>query len=102
MQRARALGYIAGVTLKALEVGELEERLEAIRALAKFDDPRVVSELLSSLDDIDGDVVEEAQKILVHRGEKAACHSDNVGDAEQAQQVQVKVLKEHGVDMAKS
>jgi phosphomethylpyrimidine synthase len=47
-------------------------------------------------------LTDEAQKVLVHRGEKAACHSDNVSDADAAQQVQVKVLKEHGVDLAKS
>jgi hypothetical protein len=29
-QRSRALGYLLGVALKALEVGELEERLEAL------------------------------------------------------------------------
>jgi hypothetical protein len=29
-QRSRAIGYLLGVALKALEVGELEERLEAL------------------------------------------------------------------------
>jgi hypothetical protein len=30
--RSRALGYLATVALKALEVGELEERLEALES----------------------------------------------------------------------
>ena len=39
---------------------------------------------------------EEIHK-LAHKGGKAACHSDNVGDAEQAKLVQVNTLKAHGV-----
>jgi phosphomethylpyrimidine synthase len=34
---------------------------------------------------------------LAHKGKKAVCHSDNVGDAEQARLVQVNTLKAHGV-----
>ena len=34
---------------------------------------------------------------LAHKGKKAACHSDNVKDAEQAKLVQVNTLKAHGV-----
>lgn len=33
--RARAIGYLAGVALKAQEVGELEERLEALEQAFK-------------------------------------------------------------------
>jgi phosphomethylpyrimidine synthase len=44
----------------------------------------------------------EAQQILAQRGAKQECHSDNVEDAAQAQQVQVKVLKSKGVDLAPS
>ena len=38
----------------------------------------------------------DAQEIrrLAHKGEKAACHSDNIADAEQAKRVQLQVLKE--------
>jgi phosphomethylpyrimidine synthase len=39
---------------------------------------------------------DEIQK-LAHKGKKAACHSDNVNDAEQAKLVQVSTLKAHGV-----
>ena len=42
---------------------------------------------------------EEAQNMLTQRGEKQECHSDNVEDPQAAQQVQVKVLKEKGVDL---
>jgi phosphomethylpyrimidine synthase len=34
---------------------------------------------------------------LAHKGKKAACHSDNVEDAEQAKVVQINTLKAHGV-----
>jgi phosphomethylpyrimidine synthase len=34
---------------------------------------------------------------LAHKGKKAACHSDNVTDAEQAKLVQINTLKAHGV-----
>ena len=34
---------------------------------------------------------------LAHKGSKAACHSDNVGDAEQARLVQLNTLKAHGL-----
>jgi hypothetical protein len=44
----------------------------------------------------------EAQQILAQRGAKQECHSDNVEDAAQAQQVQVTVLKSKGVVLAPS
>ena len=34
---------------------------------------------------------------LAHKGKKAACHSDNVADAENAKLVQLNTLKAHGV-----
>jgi phosphomethylpyrimidine synthase len=34
---------------------------------------------------------------LAHKGKKAACHSDNVQDADAAKLVQVNTLKAHGV-----
>jgi phosphomethylpyrimidine synthase len=34
---------------------------------------------------------------LAHKGQKAACHSDNVHDADEAKLVQVNTLKAHGV-----
>ena len=34
---------------------------------------------------------------LAHKGKKAVCHSDNVGDSEQAKLVQVNTLRAHGV-----
>ena len=39
---------------------------------------------------------------LAHKGKKAACHSDNVKDAEQAKLVQVNTLKAHGVTVNES
>jgi len=39
---------------------------------------------------------------LAHKGKKAVCHSDNVGDAEQARLVQVNTLKAHGVTVNES
>lgn len=35
IQRARAIGYLAGVIVKALELGELEERVAALEAALK-------------------------------------------------------------------
>jgi hypothetical protein len=35
IQRARAIGYLAGVVVKALEVAELEERVAALEAALK-------------------------------------------------------------------
>jgi hypothetical protein len=37
--RARTIAYLAQVTLKALEVGEFEERLEALEATLKPREP---------------------------------------------------------------
>ncbi|MBV8780267.1 MAG: phosphomethylpyrimidine synthase [Phycisphaerae bacterium] len=34
---------------------------------------------------------------LAHKGKKADCHSDNVGDADEAKVVQINTLKAHGV-----
>ena len=34
---------------------------------------------------------------LAHKGKKAACHSDNVKDEEEAKLVQINTLKAHGV-----
>jgi hypothetical protein len=34
---------------------------------------------------------------LAHKGKKAACHSDNVKDADEAKLVQLNTLKAHGV-----
>jgi hypothetical protein len=34
---------------------------------------------------------------LAHKGQKAACHSDNVKDEGEAKLVQVNTLKAHGV-----
>src|SRR5688500_2401373 len=39
---------------------------------------------------------------LAHKGQKAACHSDNVDDAEQAKLVQLNTLKAHGVEVNES
>ena len=36
---------------------------------------------------------------LAHKGKKAACHSDNVQDPEQAKLVQINTLKAHGVSV---
>ena len=39
---------------------------------------------------------------LAHKGQKAACHSDHVADAEQAKLVQLNTLKAHGVAVNES
>jgi phosphomethylpyrimidine synthase len=44
-----------------------------------------------------GNLTQEQIMRLAHKGEKAACHSDNVKDAEDAKLVQVNTLKAHGV-----
>jgi phosphomethylpyrimidine synthase len=44
---------------------------------------------------------EEIMK-LAHKGQKAACHSDNVADAGEAKLVQVNALKAHGVTVNES
>ncbi len=44
-----------------------------------------------------GNLTPEQIHKLAHKGKKAACHSDNVTDAEQARLVQVNTLKAHGV-----
>ncbi len=44
---------------------------------------------------------EEIRK-LAHKGEKAACHSDNVRDAQQAKLVQINTLKAHGISVNES
>jgi phosphomethylpyrimidine synthase len=44
---------------------------------------------------------EEIMK-LAHKGQKAACHSDNVKDEQEAKLVQVNTLKAHGVTVNES
>jgi phosphomethylpyrimidine synthase len=44
-----------------------------------------------------GNLTQEEIFRLAHKGKKAACHSDNVGDVQQAKVVQVNTLKAHGV-----
>ncbi len=44
-----------------------------------------------------GNLTQEQIMRLAHKGEKAACHSDNVKDEEDAKLVQVNTLKAHGV-----
>ena len=39
---------------------------------------------------------------LAHKGEKAACHSDNVANPDEAQLVQINTLKAHGVAVNES
>ena len=42
-QRSRTLGYLAGMALRALEVGELEERLTALEARLGTQTPRRIA-----------------------------------------------------------
>ena len=42
-QRSRTLGYLAGMALRALEVGELEERLTALEARLGTHTPRRIA-----------------------------------------------------------
>jgi phosphomethylpyrimidine synthase len=44
-----------------------------------------------------GNLTQEEIMKLAHKGKKAACHTDNVKDADQAKLVQVNTLKAHGV-----
>ena len=44
-----------------------------------------------------GNLTSEQIMKLAHKGEKAACHSDNVQDSEAAKVVQINTLKAHGV-----
>jgi len=44
-----------------------------------------------------GNLTQEQIMRLAHKGERAACHSDNVKDSESAKVVQVNTLKAHGV-----
>jgi len=44
-----------------------------------------------------GNLSQEEILRLAHKGKKAACHSDNVADEEQAKVVQIDTLKAHGV-----
>ena len=44
-----------------------------------------------------GNLTQEQIMHLAHKGEKAACHSDNVKDAGRAKVVQINTLKAHGV-----
>jgi phosphomethylpyrimidine synthase len=44
-----------------------------------------------------GNLTQEEIMKLAHKGKKAACHTDNVQDTEQAKLVQISTLKAHGV-----
>ena len=44
-----------------------------------------------------GVLTQEQIHVLAHKGQKAACHSDNVKDAKDAKVVQINTLKAHGV-----
>jgi phosphomethylpyrimidine synthase len=47
-----------------------------------------------------GNLTQEQIMRLAHGGEKAACHSDNVNDAEEAKLVQIGILHRVGDDPA--
>jgi phosphomethylpyrimidine synthase len=49
-----------------------------------------------------GNLTQEEIMKLAHKGKKAACHTDNVKDAETAKLVQVNTLKAHGVAVNES
>ena len=49
-----------------------------------------------------GNLTPEEIRLLAHKGKKAACHSDNVHDAEEAKMVQINTLKAHGVTVNES
>ena len=44
-----------------------------------------------------GNLTPEQIHALAHKGKKAACHSDNVADPDDAKLVQLNTLKAHGV-----
>src|SRR5690349_20879781 len=44
-----------------------------------------------------GNLTPDEIHALAHKGKKAACHSDNVADADSAKLVQLNTLKAHGV-----
>jgi phosphomethylpyrimidine synthase len=73
--------------------GKDEEAQPAKKALAS---PGVTSggaEILKQR----GNLTQDQIMHLAHKGKKAACHSDNVKDADAAKLVQVNTLKAHGV-----
>jgi phosphomethylpyrimidine synthase len=49
-----------------------------------------------------GNLTSEEIMQLAHKGQKAACHSDNVQDADDAKLVQLNTLKAHGVAVNES
>ncbi len=49
-----------------------------------------------------GNLTQDEIMKLAHKGKKAACHTDNVTDAEQAKLVQISTLKAHGVAVNES
>jgi phosphomethylpyrimidine synthase len=49
-----------------------------------------------------GNLTPEQIHALAHKGKKAACHSDNVAQADDAKVVQLNTLKAHGVAVNES
>jgi phosphomethylpyrimidine synthase len=49
-----------------------------------------------------GNLTQEEIMKLAHKGKKAACHTDNVQDTDQAKLVQISTLKAHGVAVNES
>ena len=47
-------------------------------------------------------LTQEEIHALAHKGKKAACHSDNVKDENEAKVVQLNTLKAHGVTVNES
>ena len=49
-----------------------------------------------------GNLTQEHIHALAHKGHKAACHSDNVSNPDEAKVVQLNTLKAHGVAVNES
>ena len=78
--------------------GKAEDAQPAKRAIASPGVTDAGAEILKQRGVLSQDEIMK----LAHKGKKAACHSDNVKDDDQAKLVQVNLLKAHGVTVNES
>jgi len=78
--------------------GKDEEAQPARKALASPGISESGAEILKQRGVLDPDEIMR----LAHKGKKAACHSDNVKDADEAKLVKLNTLKAHGVSVNES
>jgi phosphomethylpyrimidine synthase len=83
--------------------GKAEGFEPAKKALASPGVSEVGADILKQRGNLTQDqIIKLAHGKLIEGGKKAACHSDNVEDAEQAKLVQLSTLKAHGVTVNES